>query len=61
MHTFFLFIFFFYYLFRLYETQVKKIIKVQSMIRALLARKRMKGGSGAASKGKFIIIIIMQQ
>ncbi|KAM7350914.1 STKc_myosinIII_N_like and MYSc_Myo21 domain-containing protein ninaC isoform 1-T2 [Cochliomyia hominivorax] len=40
------------FLARLYEIQVKKVIKVQSMIRALLARKRMKGGSSAAAKGK---------
>ncbi|CAD6997560.1 unnamed protein product [Ceratitis capitata] len=32
------------FLSRLYEIQVKKVIKVQSMMRALLARKRMKGG-----------------
>ncbi|XP_036340808.1 neither inactivation nor afterpotential protein C-like [Rhagoletis pomonella] len=32
------------FLARLYEVQVKKVIKVQSMMRALLARKRMKGG-----------------
>ncbi|XP_059220276.1 neither inactivation nor afterpotential protein C isoform X2 [Stomoxys calcitrans] len=39
------------FLARLYETQVKKIIKVQSMIRALLARKRVKtGGKPAAGK-----------
>ena len=56
----FLFFFSVFHYFRLYETQVKKIIKVQSMIRALLARKRMKGGSGAAAKGKFIIMIMMQ-
>lgn len=29
---------------RQYELQVKKVIKVQSMMRALLARKRVKGG-----------------
>ncbi|XP_037816478.1 neither inactivation nor afterpotential protein C [Lucilia sericata] len=40
------------FLARLYEIQVKKIIKVQSMIRALLARKRMKGGSSSATKAK---------
>jgi len=34
------------FLARLYEVQVKKVIKVQSMMRALLARKRMKGGKG---------------
>nr|AAA28721.1 ninaC long protein [Drosophila melanogaster] len=32
------------FLARLYELQVKKVIKVQSMMRALLARKRVKGG-----------------
>ncbi|XP_017859556.1 PREDICTED: neither inactivation nor afterpotential protein C [Drosophila arizonae] len=32
------------YLARQYELQVKKVIKVQSMMRALLARKRVKGG-----------------
>ncbi|KAH8248818.1 hypothetical protein KR032_003465 [Drosophila birchii] len=32
------------YLARSYELQVKKVIKVQSMMRALLARKRVKGG-----------------
>jgi len=30
--------------YRSYEVQVKKVIKVQSMMRALLARKRVKGG-----------------
>uniref|UniRef100_T1PFP8 Myosin head n=1 Tax=Musca domestica TaxID=7370 RepID=T1PFP8_MUSDO len=39
------------FLARLYETQVKKIIKVQSMIRALLARKRVKTG-GKPEAGK---------
>ncbi|KAH8412845.1 hypothetical protein KR009_006225, partial [Drosophila setifemur] len=32
------------FLARAYEVQVKKVIKVQSMMRALLARKRVKGG-----------------
>ncbi|XP_037708144.1 neither inactivation nor afterpotential protein C [Drosophila subpulchrella] len=32
------------FLARSYEVQVKKVIKVQSMMRALLARKRVKGG-----------------
>ncbi|KAL9925896.1 STKc_myosinIII_N_like and MYSc_Myo21 domain-containing protein ninaC [Glossina fuscipes fuscipes] len=35
------------FLARLYEVQVKRVIKVQSMIRSLLARKRVKGGKGA--------------
>ncbi|XP_067622470.1 neither inactivation nor afterpotential protein C isoform X4 [Eurosta solidaginis] len=39
------------FLARLYEVQVKKVIKVQSMMRALLARKRMKGGKDV-KKGK---------
>lgn len=43
------------YLYRLYEIQVKKVIKVQSMIRALLARKRVKTGGKPAAKGNLSI------
>ncbi|XP_065571075.1 neither inactivation nor afterpotential protein C-like isoform X2 [Artemia franciscana] len=38
------------YLSRLYETQVKKIVKIQAMMRSYLARKRKSGSSVAVSK-----------
>ncbi|XP_037957522.1 neither inactivation nor afterpotential protein C isoform X2 [Teleopsis dalmanni] len=40
------------FLARLYEVQVKKVIKVQSMMRAFVARKRVKTGPGGEAKGK---------
>lgn len=41
------------YYFRLYETQVKKIIKVQCMMRAFLARRRIEKSKSNKSEFRY--------